>query len=95
MRLKVAPVTAQQALLQHICSNLTMLQHCSAPPMYVETETASLSSLFGRGLIFNEETGKTIKIGKGTYQRLLEKGYKADLKNGTMTPPSAAAGMSR
>lgn len=50
------------------------------------------SPLTERGLILNVETGKTIKIGKVTYNRLVEKGYDVDLIAGTITPPREAGG---
>ncbi len=45
-----------------------------------------------RGLIFNERTGKTIKIGAATYNRLVLEGYTPDRIKGVLTPPGAARG---
>jgi len=49
------------------------------------------SPLIERGLILNAKTGKTIQIGKGTYNKLRDDGYIVDFINGTITPPGAAA----
>lgn len=45
-----------------------------------------------RGLIFNERTGKTIKIGAATYNRLVLEGYTPDRVRGVLTPPAGAKG---
>ncbi|CAL8462177.1 g1708 [Coccomyxa elongata] len=50
------------------------------------------SPLVQRGLIFNERTGKTIKIGAATYNRLVLEGYTPDRIQGVLTPPAAARG---
>jgi hypothetical protein len=47
------------------------------------------SPLVERGLILNVETGKTIQIGKGTYNKLKDGGYEIDFISGTITPPGA------
>ena len=44
-----------------------------------------------RGLILNERTGKTIKIGAATYNRLVLEGYTPDRAAGVLTPPGASA----
>ncbi|BDA46042.1 probable nuclear envelope integral membrane protein 1 [Coccomyxa sp. Obi] len=49
------------------------------------------SPLVQRGLIFNERTGKTIKIGAATYNRLVLEGFTPDRIKGVLTPPAAAA----
>ena len=46
------------------------------------------SPLVERGLILNVATGKTIAIGKMTYNKLTQKGYEVDLQAGTITPPA-------
>ncbi len=43
-----------------------------------------------RGLIFNERTGKTIKIGAATYNKLVLDGYTPDRAAGVLTPPASA-----
>lgn len=45
------------------------------------------SPLVQRGLIFNERTGKTIKIGAATYNKLVLEGYTPDRAAGILTPP--------
>ena len=42
-----------------------------------------------RGLILNERTGKTIKIGAATYNRLVLEGYTPNRAAGVLTPPGA------
>lgn len=42
--------------------------------------------------MFNERTGKTIKIGAATYNRLVLEGYTPDRIKGVLTPPAAAGG---
>lgn len=56
------------------------------------TPIQPVSPLVHRGLILNVETGKTIQIGKGTYNSLLESGYVVDTAQGTITPPLTAGG---
>lgn len=41
-----------------------------------------------RGLILNERTGKTIKIGAATYNRLVLEGYTPNRAAGVLTPPA-------
>jgi len=56
-----------------------------------DTSAAQVPSpLVERGLILNAETGKTIQIGKGTYNKLRKEGYTVDFIDGTITPPGAA-----
>ncbi len=43
-----------------------------------------------RGLIFNERTGKTIKIGAATYNKLVLDGYTPDRAAGVLTPPTSS-----
>ena len=43
-----------------------------------------------RGLIFNERTGKTIKIGAATYNKLVLDGYTPDRAAGVLTPPASS-----
>ncbi len=43
-----------------------------------------------RGLIFNERTGKTIKIGAATYNKLVLEGYTPDRAAGVLTPPTTS-----
>lgn len=43
-----------------------------------------------RGLIFNERTGKTIKIGGATYNKLVLDGYTPDRAAGVLTPPTSS-----
>ncbi|KAK9906578.1 hypothetical protein WJX75_004502 [Coccomyxa subellipsoidea] len=50
------------------------------------------SPLVARGLIFNERTGKTIKIGAATYNKLILEGYTPDRAAGVLTPPVAKKG---
>ena len=45
------------------------------------------SPLVQRGLILNERTGKTIKIGAATYNRLVLEGYTPNRAAGVLTPP--------
>jgi hypothetical protein len=45
------------------------------------------SPLVERGLIFNERTGKTIKIGAATYNKLILQGYIPNRAAGVLTPP--------
>ncbi|KAL4529975.1 hypothetical protein Ndes2437B_g08496 [Nannochloris sp. 'desiccata'] len=58
----------------------------------VASATQVPSPLVERGLILNVETGKTIQIGKGTYNKLRDDGYDVDFINGTITPPGARGG---
>ena len=46
------------------------------------------SPLVQRGLILNERTGKTIKIGAATYNRLVLEGYPPNRAAGVLTPPA-------
>lgn len=46
------------------------------------------SPLLAAGLVLNSATGRMIKIGGGTYQSLLEKGFSMDREAGAMIPPS-------
>ena len=48
-----------------------------------------------RGLIFNERTGKTIKIGAATYNKLVLEGYTPDRAAGVLTPPVSPNGRRR
>ena len=48
------------------------------------------SPLVDRGLLLNEATGKTIKIGAATYNRLVLEGYTVDEGRGTLSPPARA-----
>ena len=48
-----------------------------------------------RGLIFNERTGKTIKIGAATYNKLVLEGYTPDRAAGVLTPPVSSHGKRR
>lgn len=48
------------------------------------------SPLVRRGLIFNERTGKTIKIGAATYNKLVLEGYTPDRTAGVLTPPTTS-----
>ena len=48
------------------------------------------SPLVDRGLLLNEATGKTIKIGAATYNRLVLEGYTVDEGRGTLSPPVRA-----
>ena len=41
------------------------------------------------GLILNEGTGRTIQIGKATYNKLVSEGYEVDRQRGVMTPSGA------
>ena len=50
------------------------------------------SPLVDRGLLLNEATGKTIKIGAATYNRLVLEGYTVDEGRGTLSPPVRARG---
>lgn len=50
-----------------------------------------ISPLVHRGLVLNADTGKTIQIGKGTYNRLVDAGYVMDPVAGTITPPPSGA----
>ncbi|EIE24259.1 hypothetical protein COCSUDRAFT_65818 [Coccomyxa subellipsoidea C-169] len=50
------------------------------------------SPLVQRGLIFNERTGKTIKIGAATYNKLVLEGYTPDRAAGVLTPPVTKKG---
>jgi hypothetical protein len=54
------------------------------PPAPVQP---SVSPLVQRGLVLNLSTGKTVQIGKGTYNRLMVAGYEFDEVAGTLTPP--------
>ena len=45
------------------------------------------SSLFCRGFILNEATGRTIKLNSATYNKLVANGHVVDKKNGVLTPP--------
>ena len=60
-------------------------------PIVPPPQQQSTSPLVQRGLILNVDTGKTIQIGKVTYNKLTEKGYEVDLSAGTITPPSRRA----
>ena len=44
------------------------------------------------GLILNEGTGRTIQIGKATYNKLVDAGYDVDRQRGVMTPPKSGGG---
>ena len=48
-----------------------------------------------RGLIFNERTGKTIKIGAATYNKLVLESYTPDRAAGVLTPPVSSYGRRR
>ena len=50
-------------------------------------ESGEDSPLVQRGLVLNESTGKTIKIGGPTYNRLMLGGHQFDRHKGTLTPP--------
>ena len=44
------------------------------------------------GLIVNEGSGRTIQIGKPTYNKLVSEGYRVDRQRGVMTPPKSGGG---
>ena len=44
------------------------------------------------GLILNEGSGRTIQIGKATYNKLVDAGYEVDRQRGVMTPPKSGGG---
>ena len=50
-------------------------------------EASPMSPLCKRGLIVNMATGKTIGIGKGTYNKLVLQGYVPDKAAGVLPPP--------
>jgi uncharacterized membrane protein YgcG len=60
-----------------------------ATPVAGAGAAALVSPLVARGLILNEDTGKTIAIGKLTYKKLMAAGYVVDTRQGTITPPPA------
>ncbi len=60
-----------------------------------EAAGAPDSPLVQRGLILNERTGKTIKIGAATYNRLVLQGYAPDRAAGVLTPPPKPDALSR
>ena len=60
-----------------------------------EETKAPVSPLVQRGLILNERTGKTIKIGAATYNKLVLQGYTPDRMHGVLTPPPERDAFSR
>jgi len=65
----------------------------AGPSSIAQPPPATISPLVHLGLVLNVDTGKTIKIGKGTYKRLLDAGYVMDPVAGTITAPPAGAHM--
>lgn len=63
-----------------------------APPSTGGWQGEAVSPLVRRGLVLNEETGRTIQIGKATYAGLLERGYVMDSVRGVITPPASGGG---
>ena len=63
----------------------------SAPPS-TGSRGEAVSPLVRRGLVLNEETGRTIQIGKATYTGLIERGYSVDSVRGVITPPVSGGG---
>jgi len=69
-------------------SNSSGAQGVSTPQMQrLQAEEPPVSPLVERGYILNEATGRTILIGKPTYNKLVLEGYQVDKQKGTMTPP--------
>lgn len=58
----------------------------SEPQMVAVPPSPAHVSLYEQGLILNVETGRTIKIGGATFNKLLDKGYEADFERGVMVP---------
>lgn len=54
----------------------------------IQEDAGPDSPLVLRGLILNERTGKTIKIGAATYNKLILQGYTPNRAAGVLTPPS-------
>jgi len=52
---------------------------------------AAMSPLVQAGKIINPNTGKAVLINKAKYNELIDQGYHADLVNGILVPPTAAA----
>jgi len=55
----------------------------------MQSPQTPVSPLIQRGLIYNEESGRTIQLGKPTYTRLINSGYQVNEQEGTLTPPPA------
>lgn len=78
---KGGPITPREYAEQH--------PSVSAPVI----SPGSDSPLLAAGLVLNSATGRMIKIGGGTYQSLLEKGFSMDREAGAMIPPSRSPDM--
>lgn len=70
----------------------TLTRRREAAAAAAAATTVPPSPLVARGLVLNEATGKTIKIGAATYNRLVLAGYTLDEGRGTLTPPPGAGG---
>lgn len=55
------------------------------------TPETPVSPLIQRGLVYNEATGRTIHIGKSTYNKLVMEGYEIDEARGILTPPPSGS----
>jgi len=51
-------------------------------------DSSQIAHCVQRGMIMNEETSRLIKIGKGTYNKLVEKGWEVDETAGVISPPT-------
>lgn len=67
-----------------LCAHGRQHPSASAPVMSPGNE----SPLLAAGLVLNSATGRMIKIGGGTYQSLLDKGFSLDREAGAMIPPA-------
>lgn len=51
------------------------------------TPQTPISPLVQNGMVYNEATGRTLQIGKPTYNKLVSQGYQMDEQRGVLTPP--------
>ena len=70
-----------------VAASLQPAAQAAPPDIAAEGLQQPVSPLVQRGLIVNMSTGKTIGIGKGTYNRLILQGYVRDDVKGMLTPP--------
>mmetsp|Transcript_1358 Transcript_1358/g.3898 ORF Transcript_1358/g.3898 Transcript_1358/m.3898 type:complete len:270 (-) Transcript_1358:77-886(-) len=59
-----------------------------ASPSSSSSDTSQVAHCVSQGLLLNEETSRLIKIGKGTYHKLIKEGWEVDKKAGVISPPS-------
>lgn len=61
---------------------------------HLATPQTPVSPLVQNGMVYNEATGRTLQIGKVTYNKLLKEGYQIDERRGVLTPPPSGKGSS-